>query len=298
MQFAGRHRLDRACRCRDDRAGRHLACAAAGRRRRQRHRDGKVEEQSFPGCLHPTARQHLHRDLHRVRTALPAASHPQKYSVNPNGWLRTRRSERAPATKGRLPMPHRTREEKLRRRPRPVHLVAKDGLDEAGLDRRRGLGEGKRIFRRGRPRAASCRARTGGRRARCSALGQAGPSAGTLAPARWPRSLPEGDWRFAVGARRPDALRRSASCSAPIAFTRYGKKPGKALRFALPEGADRGARSRALRRRLPGPRPHQHAGQRPRAGRARSRPRAPLPRSTRPSVSVIAATTFWQRISR
>ena len=51
------------------------------------------------------------------------------------------------------------------------------------------------------------------------------------------RALPEGDWHFASKARHPD-LAALALVLGGYVFTRYGKKPGKALRFALPEGAD------------------------------------------------------------
>ncbi|TGP21865.1 leucyl aminopeptidase family protein, partial [Mesorhizobium sp. M1D.F.Ca.ET.234.01.1.1] len=51
------------------------------------------------------------------------------------------------------------------------------------------------------------------------------------------RALPEGDWHFASDLRQPD-LAALALVLGGYVFTRYGKKPGKALRFALPEGAD------------------------------------------------------------
>jgi leucyl aminopeptidase len=51
------------------------------------------------------------------------------------------------------------------------------------------------------------------------------------------RSLPEGDWHFAETPPRPD-LAALALVLGGYAFTRYGREPGRALRFALPAGAD------------------------------------------------------------
>jgi leucyl aminopeptidase len=57
-------------------------------------------------------------------------------------------------------------------------------------------------------------------------------AAGTLA-----RSLPEGDWHFA-GEPDEATLAVLGLVLGSYGFTRYGKKPGKAIRFTLPKNAD------------------------------------------------------------
>ncbi|MGO4840067.1 leucyl aminopeptidase family protein, partial [Rhizobiaceae sp. 2RAB30] len=60
---------------------------------------------------------------------------------------------------------------------------------------------------------------------------------GALATGTLARSLPEGDWHFAA---KPAAaeIATLGLVLGGYAFTRYGKKPGKALRFAAPAGVD------------------------------------------------------------
>ncbi|RUV51580.1 leucyl aminopeptidase family protein, partial [Mesorhizobium sp. M7A.F.Ca.MR.228.00.0.0] len=53
------------------------------------------------------------------------------------------------------------------------------------------------------------------------------------------KALPEGDWHFASAPAEPD-LAATALLLGGYVFTRYGKKPGKALRFGLPAGVDAG----------------------------------------------------------
>ncbi|RUY52869.1 leucyl aminopeptidase family protein, partial [Mesorhizobium sp. M7A.F.Ca.CA.001.12.1.1] len=53
------------------------------------------------------------------------------------------------------------------------------------------------------------------------------------------KALPEGDWHFASAPAEPD-LAATALLLGGYVFTRYGKKPGKALRFGLPAGVDGG----------------------------------------------------------
>jgi len=64
-----------------------------------------------------------------------------------------------------------------------------------------------------------------------------GPGEGTLSLGALARSLPEGDWHFAARPAEPE-LAALALVLGGYVFTRYGKKPGRALRLALPEGAD------------------------------------------------------------
>jgi leucyl aminopeptidase len=53
------------------------------------------------------------------------------------------------------------------------------------------------------------------------------------------RALPEGDWYFAEAPAKPD-IAALAVVLGGYAFTRYGRKPGRTLRLALPAGADAG----------------------------------------------------------
>ncbi|THF55720.1 leucyl aminopeptidase family protein [Ollibium composti] len=60
---------------------------------------------------------------------------------------------------------------------------------------------------------------------------------GMLALGALARTLPEGDWHFAAQPADPDLAALALQLGGYV-FTRYGKKPGRELRFALPEGAD------------------------------------------------------------
>jgi leucyl aminopeptidase len=67
---------------------------------------------------------------------------------------------------------------------------------------------------------------------------------GALAAGSLAKALPEGDWHFA---EEPEGATLTALglVLGGYTFTRYGKKPGKAIRFTLPKGADAGSISRA-----------------------------------------------------
>ncbi len=58
---------------------------------------------------------------------------------------------------------------------------------------------------------------------------------GAMAAGALAKALPEGDWHFAVSLANP-ALTVLAVKLGGYAFTRYGKKPGKLIRLALPDG--------------------------------------------------------------
>lgn len=116
----------------------------------------------------------------------------------------------------------------------PVHLIGKDGLEAASLPppavawaRANGFsGEaGRTLILPGEDGAVA------------GALFGTGDGEGALAIGALARTLPAGDWYFASDLPTPD-LAALALVLGGYVFTRYGKKPGKALRFALPAGAD------------------------------------------------------------
>ncbi|TPM92796.1 M17 family metallopeptidase [Mesorhizobium sp. B2-1-3A] len=118
----------------------------------------------------------------------------------------------------------------------PVHLVARDGLEAAGLApstiawaRANGFsGEAGRTL-----------AVPGQNGALAGALFGIGDGEGALALGVLSKNLPEGDWHFAATPAEPE-LAAIALALGGYVFTRYGKKSGKALRFDLPAGADAG----------------------------------------------------------
>jgi len=66
-----------------------------------------------------------------------------------------------------------------------------------------------------------------------------GSGGGALALGTLAKALPEGDWHFATPPQNPD-LAALALKLGSYAFTRYGKAGGRALRIAVPAGADAG----------------------------------------------------------
>ncbi|MER8748756.1 leucyl aminopeptidase family protein [Mesorhizobium sp. M1050] len=124
----------------------------------------------------------------------------------------------------------------------PVHLVASDGLDAAGLApaavawaRANGFsGEAGRTL-----------VVPGENGALGGALFGTGDGEGALALGALSRALPEGDWHFASTPAEPE-LAAIALMLGGYVFTRYGKKPGRALRFGLPAGVDTGRARRIV----------------------------------------------------
>lgn len=116
----------------------------------------------------------------------------------------------------------------------PVHLVARDGLEAAGLApsvvswaRVNGFsGEAGRTL-----------ALPGENGALAGALFGVGDGEGALALGALSKTLPEGDWHFASAPAEPE-LAAIALALGGYVFARYGKKPGKALRFHVPAGVD------------------------------------------------------------
>jgi leucyl aminopeptidase len=126
--------------------------------------------------------------------------------------------------------------EKKPRGSRPIHLVARDGLSQAGLDAptlawAKGTGfngEAGRSLLVSGPRGEVAAALFGtGKAEDSAALG-----AGALA-----KALPEGDWHFAKTPQN-STLSTLGVMLGGYAFTRYGKKPGKDIRLSVPDGAD------------------------------------------------------------
>ncbi|MBZ9739364.1 MULTISPECIES: leucyl aminopeptidase family protein [unclassified Mesorhizobium] len=116
----------------------------------------------------------------------------------------------------------------------PVYFVGRDGLEAAGLApstiawaRANGFsGESGRTL-----------AVPGEHGALAGALFGIGDGEGALALGVLSKTLPEGDWHFASPPAEPE-LAAIALALGGYVFTRYGKKPGKALRFELPAGVD------------------------------------------------------------
>ncbi|CAN7314075.1 leucyl aminopeptidase family protein [Mesorhizobium sp. LjNodule214] len=116
----------------------------------------------------------------------------------------------------------------------PVHLVAKGDLEAAGLAPSSIAWAKANGFSGEAGRTLVVPGENG---ALAGALFGTGDGEGTLAVGALARALPEGDWYFASDPAEPE-LAAIALALGGYVFTRYGKKPGKALRFTLPSGAD------------------------------------------------------------
>jgi leucyl aminopeptidase len=116
----------------------------------------------------------------------------------------------------------------------PVYLVASDGLGSAGLSPSSVAWASANGFSGEAGRTLIVPGEDG---ALAGALFGTGDGEGALAIGALARALPEGDWHFAAEPAWPN-LAAIALALGGYVFTRYGKKPGKALRFALPAGAD------------------------------------------------------------
>ncbi|MDX8440401.1 leucyl aminopeptidase family protein [Mesorhizobium australafricanum] len=116
----------------------------------------------------------------------------------------------------------------------PVYLVAKDALEAAALPPP-AIGWARANGYSGEAGRTLVLPDEGGGLG--GALFGTGDGESSLALGVLARALPEGDWHFASDLREP-GLAALALVLGGYVFTRYGKKPGKALRFALPDGAD------------------------------------------------------------
>ncbi|MBD0413387.1 leucyl aminopeptidase family protein [Oryzicola mucosus] len=128
--------------------------------------------------------------------------------------------------------------ELLQRKPEgalPVHLIAKDGLAQAKLGaavenwaKANGFnGETGKVLI-----LPSTSGDAGG-----ALFGLGAEAASAMAVGALAKALPEGDWHFATWPANPE-LSSLALLLGGYVFTRYGKKGGRAIRFALPEGVD------------------------------------------------------------
>ncbi|MCA0000665.1 MULTISPECIES: leucyl aminopeptidase family protein [unclassified Mesorhizobium] len=118
--------------------------------------------------------------------------------------------------------------------PLPVHLVAKDGLETAGLTSSAVAWAKANGFSGEAGRTLIVPAENG---ALGGALFGIGDGEGALAVGALAKSLAEGDWHFTSAPAEPE-LAAIALALGGYVFTRYGKKPGKALRFELPAGVE------------------------------------------------------------
>ncbi|TIU58269.1 MAG: leucyl aminopeptidase family protein [Mesorhizobium sp.] len=116
----------------------------------------------------------------------------------------------------------------------PVYLVAKDALEAAALPPPAIAWARANGFSGEAGRTLVLPGEGGGL---AGALFGIGDGESALALGALARSLPEGDWHFASAPAQPD-LAALALVLGGYVYTRYGKRPGKALRFALPEGAN------------------------------------------------------------
>lgn len=118
----------------------------------------------------------------------------------------------------------------------PVHLVARDGLEALGLSPSTIAWAAANGFSGEAGRTLAVPGENG---ALAGALFGIGEGEGALAIGALAKTLPEGDWQFASAHAEPE-LAAIALVLGGYVFTRYGKKSGKALRFALPPGVDPG----------------------------------------------------------
>lgn len=121
---------------------------------------------------------------------------------------------------------------KKSRKTLPVYLVRKDGLDAAQLPPEALAWARANGFSGEVGRTLVLPGKDGEIAGALFGAGDGALQVGSLA-----RALPVGDWHFAETPAEPE-LSALALVLGGYAFTRYGKKPGKALRFVLPAGVD------------------------------------------------------------
>ncbi|TIL80989.1 MAG: leucyl aminopeptidase family protein, partial [Mesorhizobium sp.] len=110
----------------------------------------------------------------------------------------------------------------------PVRLVAKDRLDAAGLASSSLAWARANGFSGQAGRTLILPDENG---ALAGALFGTGDGEGALAIGALARALPAGDWHFASTLAEPEIAAIALALGGYV-FTRYGKKPGKTLRFS------------------------------------------------------------------
>lgn len=116
----------------------------------------------------------------------------------------------------------------------PIHLVAKDALEGSGLEPAVVAWAKVNGFAGDSGKLLPIPGANG---ALAGALFGTGGEEGGLMFGALAKALPEGDWRFATEPAKAE-LAALAVVLGGYAFTRYGKKPGRALGLSLPAGVD------------------------------------------------------------
>jgi leucyl aminopeptidase len=116
----------------------------------------------------------------------------------------------------------------------PIHLVAKGGLESAGLSTDVLAWANANDFA---GEAGKVLAIPGADGSLAGALFGTGQGDSGLAFGALARNLPAGNWHFASAPAQPELAALGAALGG-YAFTRYGKKPGRALGLAVPGGVD------------------------------------------------------------
>ena len=191
----------------------------------------------MPGAVLQLIR-HRNHDSIRPRPWRPS-SHLQKYSVNPNGWLRWPTRRRGSAVKGTPAMPIEFTA-KPSRRSLPVHARrARTGSPTPGSMPRRPPGR--------RPTASPAKpaalltlpgASGSAGAARCSASASGDDAFGALGVRRAGAAAARGRLAFRVDARRSDARGDRPEARQLSSSRATARSPAGRSRFALPAGAD------------------------------------------------------------
>ncbi len=120
----------------------------------------------------------------------------------------------------------------------PVHLVGKGGLDTSGLDPNALIWAKANGFDGEAGKVLVLPGEAGGIGGALFGTGNGEGAFAPLATGALARALPSGDWRFANPASAADLAVLGLVLGGYV-FSRYGKKDGPSIRFAVPEGVDR-----------------------------------------------------------
>ncbi|MGI6854069.1 leucyl aminopeptidase family protein [Mesorhizobium sp. 1B3] len=127
--------------------------------------------------------------------------------------------------------------EKKSRASLPVHLVAKNALGDAGLEPAAAAWAKANGFTGEAGKVLILPGESGKLGGALLGTGNGEDAFGALTVGTLARTLPEGDWHFAAKPATPEIAALGLLLGG-YSFTHYGKKPGKAIRFALPAGTD------------------------------------------------------------